>query len=438
MRLILLLLLALTLPASAGQSLQTLQLLYSGNLDGELEPCGCSLDSDFGGLQRRATLIDQLRADNPELLLIEAGGLFSPELGSDLIKHQFILSGMAQLDYDAIGVQWSDLAHGADLLANSNLPFSVGNWSSDSIATARQPRRGDSRLFFSQWLDPLTSPYAATPALSPITDQTEPVQLAYRQAKAQGKLTVLATTLTLEAAQKLFDLNDIDLLIIQAAYEIYGQPQLLGQTLVLQPGSRGQRLGQLTLDVDQNGRISDWQHSVIELPDTVANAPQLDSWYANYNEALKQDYLQRVAKRKAISSGESPYLGEQQCKTCHAAQHQVWSQSEHAKAFGDLEAVGKEFDSHCVGCHTVGFLQPGGYLDLGLTAELINVQCENCHGGGREHASSAGQIATPNKGQSKQQICSQCHVREHSPSFDVDTYWPKIAHPGKPIAASSQ
>ncbi len=429
MRLILLLLLAFALPASAGQSLQ---LLYTGNLNGELEPCGCSLDTDYGGLQRRATIIDQLRADNPELLLIEAGGLFSPEMADDLIKHRSILTGMAQLDYDAIGLQWADLAHGADLLTESGLPFAAGNWKDDSVPHFRQPERADSRLFFSQWLDPLTSPYAATPGLSPITDQSQSLQQAFSQAKAQGKLTVLATTLELAAAQQRFDLGDIDILIIQAAYEVYGEPQLLNKTLVLQPGSRGQRLGQLTLQLDAQQRISSWQNRVIELPDTIADAPRLDAWYADYNEALLQDYLQRVAQRKALKSGESPYLGEQQCATCHEVQHQRWSQSEHAKAFVELEAVGKGFDSHCVGCHSVGFLQPGGYLDPQLTRHLSAVQCESCHGGGREHAASGGQIATPNKELPKQQVCDQCHTREHSPAFDMDTYWPKIAHPGKP------
>ena len=413
------------LPAQAS----TLELLYSGNMDGELEPCGCSLDSDYGGIQRRATLIDQMRTDNPELLLISTGGLFSPEVGSDQIKHSFILTGMAQLDYDAIGVQWADLAHNVEFLTQSGLPFVVGNWQQDSIQTSHSSVKAGGKLFFSQWLDPLTSPYATMPALSPINEDSAELQLALSEAKQRGQLTVLATTLELKAAQQLFDLSVVDILLIKAAYEQYGEPQQLANTLVLQPGSRGQRIGHLKLTLNPQGGIDDWQHAVIELPDTIANAPRLDSWYADYNEALKQDYLDRVAKRKTMQDGKSPYLGEQKCKVCHIDQHEKWSQSEHAKAFAKLEAVGKEFDSHCVGCHVVGFLQPGGYLDLGLSSHLTGVQCENCHGGARKHAAKAGQVPTPNKGMSKEQICGQCHVREHSPSFNLETYWPQVAHP---------
>jgi len=435
MRLTCLLLIAFALPACAEQPAppkQPLQLLYSGNLDGELEPCGCSLDSDYGGLQRRTTVINQLRSEDPELLLISAGGLFSAEMSNDPIKNSFILTGMAQLNYDAIGIQWADLVHGEEMLINSKLPFAVGNWKSEQIARHQPATQTSGSLFFSQWLDPQTSPVATMQSLSPITTDPQPIQDAFLQAKQQGKLTVLATTLELDAAQQLFDLSAIDILIIKAAYEFYSEPVLKGNTLVLQPGSRGQRIGKLILELNTEQRIASWQHEVIELPDTVADAPQLDSWYADYNEALRQDYLQRVAMRKALDSGESPYLGEQQCQICHTQQHQVWSQSEHAKAFDDLVAVGKAYDSHCVGCHSVGFQQPGGYMDQALTPNLAAVQCESCHGAGREHATSAGQVPPPNKVLTPEQICAQCHTREHSPAFNIDTYWPKIAHPGKP------
>ncbi|MEH6826174.1 MAG: multiheme c-type cytochrome [Motiliproteus sp.] len=435
MRLILLLLLAFTLPAYAAQSLQ---LLYSGNLDGELEPCGCSLDTDYGGLQRRATLIDQLLRDDPELLLISTGGLFSPEPDNKKIKHGFILTGMAQLNYDAIGIQWTDLVHGEKMLLESGLPFAVGNWKSEQIARSNTSDRAADKLFFSQWLDPLSSTFTTMQSLSPISTETQPLQDAFRQAKQQGKLTVLATTLELDAAQQLFDLSAIDILITKAAYEAYGEPQRLGNTLVLQPGSRGQRLGLLKLELNQQQRITSWQHQVIDLPDTIADAPQLDSWYADYNDALRQDYLERVQIRKALNSGESPYLGQQQCLACHAEQHQIWSQSEHAKAFDDLVAVGKSYDSECVSCHSVGFQQSGGYLDQELTSNLAAVQCESCHGAGREHAASAGKTAVPNKDMAPEQICAQCHTRDHSPAFNIDTYWPKIAHPGKPVLASDQ
>ncbi|WP_210397552.1 multiheme c-type cytochrome [Motiliproteus sediminis] len=421
--------LLLALPASLTSRADNLTLLYSGNLDGELEPCGCTLDTDFGGIQRRATFVDQQREQNPQLVLISSGGLFSPEMGSDQIKHRFILTGLAQLNYDAVGLQWTDLTHGPEFLKQVALPFSAANWIGSEFPRSRLIERNGHKIRYLQWLDPATSPYASMPALSPITPDSATLAAELQKAEAAGELTMVATTLDLEQARAQLPLNQIDLLIIGSAYELFSEPVALGNgPLVLQPGSRGQRMGKLTLDI-ADGRITGWNHLITELPDSVPSAARLDAWYQAYNDALREDYEQRVAQRQQLDSGDSPYLGADQCQSCHSDQFRLWQTTDHARAFEDLEIVGKAFDSHCVGCHVVGFNQPGGYLDITLTDHLAGVQCENCHGGGREHAESAGQVATLNKEAAMETLCMQCHVKEHSPQFNVETYWPRIAHP---------
>ncbi|RDE19704.1 hypothetical protein DV711_12555 [Motiliproteus coralliicola] len=434
-----LLMLALPLSTQAGaEPPALLQLLYSGNLDGELEPCGCTLDTDFGGIQRQTTMIDNLREKNPELLLLNSGGLFGPDMGHDQIKHRFILSGITEQQFDAFGVQWADLQHGEQMLKESGLPFVAGNWKDDQLAKGQTLMRGDTRIFFSHWLEPENSPFVGMQAQSPITEDPKPVQQALDQAKQRGLLTVLSTSLPLEKAQQLFQLDSVDILLIKSAYEQFAEPQQLGNTLVLQPGSRGQRFALLNLELGAEKRILNWSQQVFDLPVDIANAERLNQWYEDYNETLRQDYLERVKKRKALKSGDSPYGGQQLCQACHQPQHEIWSQSQHAQAFTDLEEVGKAFDGHCVGCHVVGYEQEGGFLDQELTPNLSGVQCENCHGPAKEHALSAGKTATPNKGLPKEQICSGCHVKEHSPSFKPELYWPKIAHPGLPPLPPTQ
>ena len=62
------------------------------------------------------------------------------------------------------------------------------------------------------------------------------------------------------------------------------------------------------------------------------------------------------------------------------------------------------------------------------SAHHATIPCENCHGAGKEHAKSGGQKPLANKGWSKEKMCGQCHVQKHSPSFDIEKYWPKIVH----------
>ena len=164
------------------------------------------------------------------------------------------------------------------------------------------------------------------------------------------------------------------------------------------------------------------------MPNSIADAPQLSGWYDEYNAKVKADYLQRVEARKKQQSGQSLFVGEAVCQTCHEKQHKTWFDSQHAIAYEDLEDVNKAFDPACVKCHVVGFDQPGGFFDMNVNGHLMGVQCENCHGAGRGHVEAAGGKPLPNASWPKEKICAQCHIQKHSPGFSVDKYWPKIVH----------
>ena len=423
----LLLILAMCSTALAAAA-SPLTLIYSGNLDGELEPCGCSEAGNLGGLQRRATLLDQLRREDPQMLVISSGGLLHVEGAGDRLKSEYILSGFRQLEYDAVGVQWGDLAFGPEFILGAGLPWVASNWQDGQMVKSRRISRGGVRIAFFSWLDPAVSPLRQMKGERRlVNDNVARLHEALRRAKADGAITILATQLPEQQAARQLGLQDVDILIQRAAYEVYGEPHKLGETLVLQPGSRGMRLGQLDLRV-VDGRIVDWTHKVLPMPDSIADAPRMADWYAAYNAAVKAAYLKRVELRKQQKSGQSPYVGEEVCQTCHQAEHEVWAASDHAMAYDDLEAVGKSFDPECIHCHVVGFDQPGGFVDMSITGHLMGVQCESCHGAGRAHVEAQGKAPLPNSDWDREKICAQCHTQPHSPGFVFDKYWPKIRH----------
>jgi hypothetical protein len=287
---------------------------------------------------------------------------------------------------------------------------------------------GGIKLTFFSWLDPAKAPVMAMHGEhGPVDDGVAVLAEDLHQAQAQG-LTVLATTLPLEEAKQKLPLQSVDILLIRAAYEVYGEPQRVGKTLVLQPGSRGMRLGRLALTLSADGRIADYQHEVISMPSSIENAPELKSWYEEYNAKVKEFYLKRVELRKALESGKSPFAGADACQQCHQEEYTVWRNSLHSEAFSKLEKVNKAFDPACIKCHTVGFEKDGGFIDVDATPDLMNVQCESCHGAGRKHVEAAGFAPLANSGWKPRQMCAQCHVQKHSPSFDFDRYWPKIMH----------
>ena len=420
---------ALLLAGAAAAGAAELTLVYSGNLDGELEPCGCSIEGDLGGLQRHASVIDRLRQERPDLVLISSGGLLAAEHGRNGIRNRFVLTGTAALGYDAIGLQWNDLAHGETFLEQAPLPWVASNWRGGDFAGSLSVRRDGLVLRYFQWLDPDGSPYRDLPPAQRRTGAgIEGLQAEMAAAAEAGELVLLGSTLSLEEARARLPLALADVYLQEAGYEQYGEPRMDGGTLVLQPGSRGQRLGRVDLVVE-DGRITDWRHEVIPMPAEVGDAPRMAGWYRDYNDAQEADYHAQVAARQDREQSAGPYIGAAACAGCHGAAHEAWQASAHSSALERLVDRGKAHDPECVGCHSVGFLEPGGFLDRYLTPGLAGVQCESCHGGARAHVETAGQASPQGSDRDSGRMCARCHVPGHSPAFELDGYLRRLAHP---------
>lgn len=410
-----------------------LTIIYSGNLDGELEPCGCSDLGNFGGIKRRVTILDQLRQSSPNLVALSSGGLLSSDGAGDQLKSKYILQGFKSFKYDAVGMQWIDLAYGVEFARQDDVPWVVSNGVDQTLVMDKKIERNISGqnvvVKFFAWLDPDQSPskqMAGDHAM--VSNDVKNIIQALAKADQEKMLTVLSTSMSLEEVNKLLPLDHVDVLLVKSAYEEFSEPKKMNNTLVLQPGSRGMRIARLDIELTAKGKIKQWKHTVISMPESVPDAKRMLPWYEEYNAAVKEDYLKRVAIRKQRMSGSSDYMGEEKCQVCHPAQYAIWQNSEHAKAFDDLESVNKSFDPACIKCHTVGFNQPGGFVDINITSHLLAVQCENCHGPSRDHVQSSGKSPVANAKWSAEKMCLQCHIQKHSPGFQLDAYWPKIAH----------
>jgi hypothetical protein len=404
-----------------------LTLVYSGNLDGELEPCGCTAETDYGGLLRRATYLDGLRANGLDPAVVTTGGLLTAFIGADRIKADFILSGLVALDVDAVGLQWGDLVYGSDFLAAHDLPYVASNWLDGTFAASRPAERAGVRLRFFQWLDPAGSPSRTMQGgHREVGEDAARLADGLATARAAGEVTVLSTTLPLDRARAELPLDHVAVLLVAAAPERPGEPQRLGSTLVLTPGTRGMRLGRVDLEIAADATVASWEASIVELTDKVANAPRLSDWYAAYNDALREDYKRQVAARKARKQGASPYTGAAACRDCHENSTEAWHATGHAGALGILEGLGKAFDPNCVVCHSVGFGKEGGFLAFDETPGLANVQCESCHGPGAAHVATDGE-SYPGMVDAAS-ACATCHNASHSPSFNYEAYWPRIIH----------
>lgn len=124
------------------------------------------------------------------------------------------------------------------------------------------------------------------------------------------------------------------------------------------------------------------------------------------------------------------------CGNCHVEHQAEWKGTKHAAAWADLQAQAQPADkSSCVGCHSVspqGNLapSPSGYT-LVQSTSYHDVQCENCHGPGVDHATTPDAGTAPlahisaDTGSLSAGTCGACHQGTHHPFVEE---WKQSIH----------
>ena len=135
--------------------------------------------------------------------------------------------------------------------------------------------------------------------------------------------------------------------------------------------------------------------------------------------------------RCAPEPNKAVYVGNAKCATCHQPAYEFWKKTKHALAWETLVNGNKQYDLTCVGCHVVGYQEPGGFCRVKDVAGFEDVGCENCHGPGSLHAVE-GKAALISRGATEATCIDQCHVPEHSDAFNYASYLSRITGPGHP------
>ena len=145
-------------------------------------------------------------------------------------------------------------------------------------------------------------------------------------------------------------------------------------------------------------------------------------------------------------AGEHAYVGSKKCRMCHMKQWKSWETTKMAQTFEVLRpgeraeakvAAGldadKDYttDTACLPCHTTGYGQEGGFVDIETTPDLAGVGCEMCHGAGKDYIAD-GAMTLKNKEYKLADLvplglvekvsaaqCTGCHNSE-SPFVDED------------------
>jgi len=106
------------------------------------------------------------------------------------------------------------------------------------------------------------------------------------------------------------------------------------------------------------------------------------------------------------------YVGMNKCKSCHPEHVKAYSEWKYSRNFRILEMRGKDHDPECLPCHTTGYGQQGGFVNVEDTPHMKNIQCEACHGPASLHLKAPTVEEHQETLSIPKNICTTCH-RQH-------------------------
>lgn len=450
----------------AGWSEPKLLLVFTGFMNGYVEPCGCAgMEQMKGGLSRRHTLFKQLEKKGWPVIAVDGGNLNKGFGNQEELKYSFVINEALRLmKYGAAGLGNRELLLPTEVLIAYSIDVpgdpkrytsantAILEFSSDCVAPFRVLEKNGMKIG-------VTS-VVANSLLNEINNQDILHENAIK--KLKEVLPALEAAKCDRTALIIFgttgEVNEIIAAVPGKFDFILGsdtpaepplKPNKIGDSFLIEVGEKGKFAVVVGLFDDPKDSI---RYQRIPLDSRFENSPEILDLMKLYQDQLRDTGLEGlgikpIPDRRTEENGR--FVGSKVCADCHEPSYRIWRKSKHAAAWRTLQETSKPERTHdpeCIACHAVGwnpkeFLPyENGFMGVKKTPSLVDVGCESCHGPGENHvkAESGGDAALqarlrkavrlPLEGNAARKACIECHDGDNSPHFDFETYWPKIEH----------
>ncbi|MGD8499631.1 MAG: cytochrome c family protein [Phycisphaerales bacterium] len=407
----------------------TLTVFLTGNVLGELKPCGCS-GGQLGGFDRRSTVLNSVSGQRR--LVVDTGSFVKSDAEQDLIKYNIIIQALELLDYDLVSLSEKDIEIGNNLgvldgiesVFNIISPAGTADRSLPARFTKELSLKGRTVSVTVAAFNAKSVPIEQVRELFATPSGVQTLDILILNHCDPGIIDFIAGSVPL-----------VDCIICPAESD---EPMIIGdpnkRPLAFSVGRFGRYICrlQVTAPARAGERLKLTFHAVAVEEDLPQDG-SLVRLYEDYQQIVRDRNLLEKHPRFRLPNGLQ-YSGSRSCKPCHTYEYEKWSGNAHGRAFATLERVGSQFDPECVVCHVVGMDYESGFISQEQTGHLKNVGCENCHGPGSEHIKTAGatELAEPKS------ACIDCHTPEHSGDYagNERSFLEKIVHWREPNAAS--
>jgi hypothetical protein len=447
-------------------------IVITGEMDGYLDPCGCT-EGQLGGLGRRYDLFERMRKLKIPVVKIDLGSLTKNPasarggLEQERAKFEFALKAMKAMNYDALALSPEDLK----LEIQQTLGFYLNEKDKIKIVAANVAPVGDFKAAFegviresvtaqagpfkvgiTSVLDPATYRQLKDPDLAnlEVKDPASVLPGVLKALEASTDFQVLMVQGPPELARKLGEaFRGFDVVVSTSVYaDPSSKPETIndGATQLVTVGQKGKYVGVIGLLEPSKGKKPETRYERVPLrADRYRNAEPMrvliDEEMQSHLKAIGvvENYLRHANSEAAPGA---TYVGAEGCKSCHPNTYTKWAGTNHAKAYEVLvnnpndPRRKREFDAECISCHTTGFTYNSGWESPSKTPHLKGNQCENCHGPASKHVEQPDNkeftrfMSRTVEQADKGGLCHRCHDDDNSPKFNFAAYYAKIAHKG--------
>ena len=359
-------------------------LVYSNDVMGDIEPCGCRTNP-LGGMARKSGLLKTLK--DPSILQLDAGDLlFGTVSLPDPLRKQaelqagYVLRSADLIHQDAAVPGEKDFVLGVktfdQLRKSAKIVFLAANLSRKNGKPFLKPYE----IFLRKTTDGKNQRIAVLGLVGSELDWPKELKASSPIARAKLEIPKLRkkADLIIALTHEGYDADlalakavpDLDIIVGGHSQSFLQTPVKVGKTLVLQSSFRNQYVGILPLEKP----IKSDEHRLVGLdagydPDAL---PEMNTLVIEFKKAVADLNIKETSLTQipSTSHGENgKFQTFPHCAECHLKQFDFWRKTNHALAFHALVGKQQSKNQECLSCHTVGLWDPQGFKDVTRLAE---------------------------------------------------------------------
>ena len=283
---------------TGGVESASVTILFSSDMLGKIRSCGCT-EEDSGGLGRRATYTEKVREGTREVIVLDAGDVFSLDLSFTKKEAE-----LAMESFNVIGV---DVFTPGEIEFIFGLPFlkTVAENAEFEMIAANVVDPSTGLPVFGKQYTVITLKGGLRVAVTGVLDETiqfpayidrsafevRPAEQTLRKViplmKKDADFLVLLSHMGMERTRDLLGrIKDFDVVVTGHGRPMMKETDTVGKTLLLGTGGLGQYLGRIDMELSPSRKMEYGRMRLVPLPDDIEIHPAIREIISVYGVPL--------------------------------------------------------------------------------------------------------------------------------------------------------